>query len=94
MEAVVSKIKWNKLFAIFLEKNGAIANFRRTDYGYRTYDGAWKFFRDNLTIIHTTYEEIYNGYDFDKKLAEAKYQVVIRKDLSGVDVKFMNKKLY
>ncbi len=94
-EAIKNKIKWNKLFAIFLTKNGiSIPKFKKTDYGFRTYDNVWKLFKNTLQITKTTYEEIYNGYDYDKQLSESKYQVVIRDDLSGVDIRFVSKKIY
>lgn len=94
-EAIINKIKWNKLFAVFLNKNG-ISNpkFKKTSYGFRTYDNVWKLFINTLQITKVSSEKIFNGYDYDMKLAEANYRVVIRQDLSGVDIKFVSKKTY
>jgi hypothetical protein len=84
-------IEFNKLFGFFLTKKGISPQFRKTDYGYRTFDGAWKLFKNSLSIIHTKSARVYNGYDYDNGIEETKYEIV--KMPHSVDVHFLYTKL-
>jgi hypothetical protein len=84
-------IEFNKLFGFFLNKKGISPQFKKTDYGYRTFDGAWKLFKNSLSIIHTKSARVFNGYDYDNGIEETTYEIV--KMPHSVDVHFLYTKL-
>ncbi len=75
------KAELNKVFAFFLEKQGIKPSFKKTNYGYRTYDNKWKLFEGSLSIIRSVPAKIYNGYDYDIGTEETKYQIVQKPDM-------------
>lgn len=81
----------NKIFGFFLNKKGVVPKFRKTEYGYRTYDNAWKLYKNTLSIIHTKPAKVFNGYDYDKGIEESKYQILKRE--TSIDVVFLYTKL-
>lgn len=81
----------NKVFAYFLTKIGVEPKFRKTEYGYRTYNGAWKLFGDSLSIVHSKPAKVFNGYDYSSGIEESKWQI-IKKERS-IDIVFLYKKL-
>ncbi|SMP89597.1 hypothetical protein SAMN06314019_11010 [Epsilonproteobacteria bacterium SCGC AD-311-C15] len=86
-----SAIEFNKLFGFFLNKKGLSPHFRKTNYGYRTFDNTWKLFINSLSIVHTIPAKVYNGYNYDNGIEETKYEIV--KMPHSVDVHFIYKKL-
>lgn len=64
----------NQIFAWWLKFKGVLPKFKKTSYGYRTYDNRWKIFEKTNRIIHTTSTSHYNGYDYDKAVEEAVYE--------------------
>jgi len=85
------EIEFNKLFGFFLNKKGISPQFRKTDYSYRTFDGAWKLFKNSLSIIHVKPAKVYNGYDYDNGIEETKYEII--KKPHSIDVLFLYTKL-
>jgi hypothetical protein len=81
----------NKIFGFFLNKKGVNQKFRKTKYGYRTYDNTWKLFANTLSIIHTKPAKVYNGYDYDNGIEESKYQIIKRE--ASIDIAFLYTKL-
>ena len=82
----------NKLFGYFLNKMGEIPKLRKTNYGYITFNGAWRFFLDTLTITQTKPIKLFNGYDYDSRIEESKYIVV--QDEGNIKVQFVLRKVY
>lgn len=68
------KRELNQIFDWFLKFKGVKTNFRKTSYGYRTYDNKWKIFEQTNRIIHATFTSHYNGYDYDKAIQEVTYE--------------------
>lgn len=88
-----SGIEFNRLFGFFLNKKGITPKFRKTKYGYRTYDGVWRLFKNSLTITKTLNTKSYNGYDYDDAYEETKYR--IEKTIDQVThVHFMYRKVF
>lgn len=85
-------IEFNRLFAFFLDKKGVVPKFRKTKYGYRTFDNTWKLFEDTLSITHIKPAKVYNGYDYDDGLEETKYE--IKKHLEKISIEFVYTKLF
>lgn len=83
----------NKIFGYFLKKIGEVAKFRKTKYGYVTFDGVWRFFADSLTITKTNTIKEFNGYDYDKRTEESIYNVVMNNN-SAIKIQFALKKVY
>ena len=84
-------IEFNKLFGFFLNKKGIAPKFKKTEYGYRTYNGAWKLFVNSLSITHIKPAKVYNGYDYDNGIEETKYEII--KKPHSIDVHFLYTKL-
>lgn len=88
-----SIVENNKIFGYFLKKIGEVAKFRKTKYGYVTFDGVWRFFADSLTITKTNIIKEFNGYDYDKRTEESIYNVVMNNN-SAIKIQFALKKVY
>ena len=86
-----NEIPFNKLFGFFLNKKQITTKFRKTEYGFRTFNGAWKLFENSMSITHTKPAKVYNGYDYDNGLEESKYKIVKRE--KSIDVIFLYTKL-
>jgi len=65
----------NQVFAFFLSHKGITPKFRKTDYGYRTFNSMWKAFKESMTITKIETVKVYNGYDYDTSLEETKYRI-------------------
>lgn len=81
----------NKIFGFFLNKKGVIPKFRKTEYGYRTYNNAWKLFKNTLSITHIKPTKVYNGCDYDNGIEETKYQILKRE--TSIDIVFLYTKI-
>ncbi|HJE03611.1 MAG TPA: hypothetical protein K8U92_07000 [Aliarcobacter thereius] len=82
----------NKVFAYFLNKIGETTKFRKTKYGYMTFDGVWRYFVDNSTITRTKSIKEFNGYDYDSKIEESKYMVINNE--GAIKIQFALSKVY
>lgn len=87
------EIEFHRLFGFFLNKKGVNPKFRKTKYGYRTYDGVWRLFTDSLSITRTQDVKVYNGYDYDNSYEETKYKIEQTIDLV-THVHFLYKKIF
>lgn len=74
-------MEFNKIFAYFLKHSGIEPKFRKTNYGYRTYDNKWKLYEGSLSIIRSVPAKVYNGYDYDHGIEETKYKIVQKPDM-------------
>ncbi|WP_294963349.1 hypothetical protein [Sulfurimonas sp.] len=92
MKNKLPDIEFNKLFRFFLDKKGIKKEFRKTNYGYRTYDNTWKLFTNSLSITFTKPVKVYNGYDYDNSYEETKY--IIEQVPQSVNVHFVYKKIF
>ncbi|MBW6487509.1 hypothetical protein [Sulfurimonas sp.] len=81
----------NKIFGFFLNKKGVVPKFRKTKYGYRTYNSAWKLFKNTLSIVYTKPTKIYNGCDYDNGTEETRYQIIKRE--ASIDIVFLYTKI-
>lgn len=77
-------IPFNKLFAFFLSKRGVPTKFKKTEYGYKTYDNKWQLFTEKMSIVHLKPVKVFNGYDYDSGLEETKYAIIEKQ--SSIDV--------
>ena len=91
-DKVMSKeINFNKLFGFFLNKKGITPKFKKTRYGYRTYDSRWKLFSKSLSITCMKSVKVYNGYDYDRSFEETKYK--IEQVTNAINVYFVYRKI-
>ena len=92
MQKLPNHVQVNKVFGYFLKKVGVFSKFRKTKYGYSTFDGVWRLFLDTLTITQTKSIKQFNGYDYDTRSEESKYMIV--NDDGVIKVKFILRKVY
>ncbi len=84
-------LEFNKIFGFFLKQKGIIAKFKKTDYGYRTYDNKWKLFKASASIMNIKPAKVYNGYDYDNGIEETKFQILQKVD--KISIAFVYTKL-
>lgn len=82
----------NQVFAFFLKHKGVTPKFRKTAFGYRTFNSMWKAFEDSMTITKLEPVKVYNGYDYDDSLEETKYRIV-QDSMGHTDIHFIYKKI-
>lgn len=83
--------EFHKLMAYFLKEKNIHKKFRRTDYGYRTYDNTWKLFEDKLRIAHHKTVRCFEHGEYVDKLEETLYSI---KEVPGfVKVDFVSRRL-
>jgi len=65
-----------KLFAFFLGKIGVEVKFRKTDYGYRTYDSKYKIFIEKNRIVRHRNVRIWKVFEYRYMLEELVFEIV------------------
>jgi hypothetical protein len=68
--------EYNKVFGFFLNQNGITPQFRKTKYGYRTYDSVWKLLKNKDQIVRHKTVSILCGREYEEKLEERIYKIV------------------
>ena len=92
MQKLPNHVQVHKVFGYFLKKVGVFSKFRKTKYGYSTFDRVWRLFLDTLTITQTKSIKLFNGYDYDTRSEESKYMIV--NDDGVIKIKFVLRKVY
>jgi len=85
-------IEFNKVFGFFLKHKGVLkSKFKKTDYGYRTYDNKWKLFERTSSISFMKPIRVYNGCDYDDEIEETRFQII--KSLEKISIEFLYTKI-
>jgi len=64
-----------KMFAYFLKEIGVEVKFKKTDYGYRTYDNQWKIFINQKKIVRHRNIRVWETYEYVNKLEELSFML-------------------
>jgi len=64
-----------KFFAYFLKAIKVNVKFRKTDYGYRTYDNQYKIFINQNRIVRHRTVRVWSIYEYVNKLEEKSYSI-------------------
>jgi len=83
--------EYNKIFAFFLSKKGIVPKFRKTDFGYRTYNSVWKLFKNKDQIVSHKAIPIYNNGEYESRLEERIYKIV--RLPNSIDINFVAERL-
>lgn len=83
--------EYNKIFGFFLNKKGIKPQFRKTEYGYRTYNNVWKLFKDKDQIVRQKMVSVLCGREYEQRLEERIYKIV--KLPKSIDVNFLAERL-
>ena len=88
---MLDKNEYNKIFGFFLNKKGIKPKFRKTKYGYRTYDNLWKLFRDKDQIVRQKMVSVLCGREYEQKLEEQIYKII--KLPESISIRFVAERL-
>lgn len=77
----MNEMNLNNVFGYFLKQKGIqTPRFKKTKYGYKTYDGVWKLFSNSLSIVMIKPAKVYNGHDYDNGYEEQNYSIIPKED--------------
>lgn len=83
--------EYNKVFGFFLNKKGITSKFRKTAYGYRTYNNIWKLFKSKDQIVSHKAVSIYCNGEYESRLEERIYKIV--RLPKSIDISFIAERL-
>ncbi len=81
----------NKLFGLFLKHMGVSQKFKKAEYGYRTYDNAYKIFKESMTITYIRHVVTFVHGEYEKAIEESKWQITNKETGVSIDLVYTKK---